>query len=94
MSWGGFLTAPLTVTAEDSGLFVYGDSEGFQEALILGGEADPAIGFDFVGFGEHFVRTIVIIVPLIESDGGFEDEKNVVARTFDLTDGFGDTLRI
>ena len=75
-------------------LFVYSDAECFEEPLVLSGEPDYAIGAHFVRLHGGIVVRIVIIVPFIETDGGFQNEEDIVTGAFDLSDGFSDTFGV
>jgi hypothetical protein len=79
-----------------SGFFIDGNAEGFQEALILRSKTNPAIRGDFLGLvqGRFFFVGIITIFAFVEPDSGFQNKKNVIARTFDFANGLSDSLGI
>src|SRR5262249_55120241 len=75
--------------------FVYGDFQRAQEFVILRGQLDLACGFKRSRNGGFaFGRLAILLVPLVEPDGGFQNEENVVPGPLNLPDGLGDAIRV
>lgn len=82
---------------------VDGDFQGFQELLVLGRQLDLSGRLKTAarsgrlrgGLGFHFLTLYLFaFFPLIEADGGLEDEEDVVACAFNVADGRRDAIGI
>src|ERR1700761_1403056 len=76
-------------------VFFYGDFQGSKELVVLRGQPNLARRF----MPDRFRRLlcglgITILFALIETDGCFEHQEDVVAGAFDFSDSPGDTVRI
>ena len=79
-----------------TGFVVHGDLKRFQETVILGRELDLAGTLEATlpfRLGRRLVRGgILAVVALIEPNGGFQHQEDVVPGALDFTNGFRDPL--
>lgn len=76
------------------------DFQGAQEPVVLRREFDLAGGlegalglrFFFNDTFHIFLFVLAILVTAVETDGGFENEEDVVTGAFDFTDRLGNPI--
>src|ERR1041385_5479918 len=76
-------------------LFVDRNLKRAQEALILRGKLDLSSGLEFpLGFvGCLWLLLLAFAVaPAVEADGRFQYQEDVIAGSFNLSDGFCDSI--
>src|ERR1700691_510135 len=87
---------PTGLSGGLAGLFVHGDLEGLQEAVVLGGELDLPRSLEAafpLGIAARLVfRGALPVVALIETNGGFQHQEDVVPGALDFANGFGNPV--
>jgi hypothetical protein len=82
-------------TAVLTGIVVYSDFQRLEESVVLRGELDLASLEVMLAlrFGRKLLLGLFVIVALVKTDSGFQDEEDIISSSLYLADRFGDAIR-
>src|SRR5215469_11135463 len=77
-------------------LLVYRYAKSLQKTLVLSREPDSTVRDNFTGFGQlaRFFLGIFSVFAFVEANSRLENQKNIIACTFYLSDRFGDSFGV